>query len=406
MNQACVKKIVIDSIDRAKANISNIPFVYNNNTLNIFIEIDILLKEELRSLLHPIKKDIKAHYREYTLPARQVCLEKHKTWLDTNWTKYFSIFAKCFEINPIKIKPRLELVENQEQRNIFRIARLYWSLPHTYGYGRRLNYLIWDDSNSKLIGILGLQSPPISLPARDKYYQIPYDQKIELVNQTMDAFTVGALPPYNDLLAGKLVVLAAASQEVRKDYAHRYKNKKTEMLNRVLPADLIAITTLSAFGKSSMYNRVSQGKNSQKNIWATISLGVCQGWGTLHFSDTLYGKMKELHKQLYPDKPVRGFGTGPKIRFQITNRILNCLNLSQNLLKHNIKREVFIIPHVENVDEILAGKPTKPIYNDRPFVELAEYWKERYCIPRSEKRCSIEGRHTIAKELQQRDCTS
>lgn len=216
----------------------------------------------------------------------------------------------------------------------------------------------------------------------------------------MDAFTVGALPPYSELLGGKLVVLAAASQEVRKDYMRRYTGRKTEMLDRVLPSNLIAITTLSAFGKSYMYNRVSKGKISKQNIWATESLGVCDGWGTLHFSDTLYTKMKELHKELYPDKPVRGFGTGPKIRFQITNRILNCLNLSQNLLKHNIKREVFIIPHVENLEEILAGKQTQPIYNDRPFAELAEYWKERYCIPRSEKRCSIEGRHTIAKELQ------
>lgn len=389
-----------EELINAKSDKYNFPLVYDFHVLELFVEVNKTINEEIKKILRPVNTDTKEYYRSYTLSARKVSLEKHSNWLKSNWQQYSSVFADYFEIRPQLIKPRLELVENQYQRNIFRIARLYWSLPHTYGYGRRLNYLIWDDGNDKLIGILGLQSPPISLPARDKKYQIPYEHKIELVNQTMDAFTVGALPPYSELLAGKLVVLAAASQEVRKDYVRRYAGKRTEMLDRVLPANLIAVTTLSAFGKSSMYNRVSRGKVGEYNVWATKSLGVCDGWGTLHFSDALYAKMKELHKELYPDKLVYGFGTGPKIRFQITNRILNCLNLSQNLLKHNIKREVFIIPHVENIDEILAGNQAKPIYNDRPFAELAQYWKERYCIPRSQKRCSIEGRHTIAKELQ------
>ncbi|MFM6398464.1 Druantia anti-phage system protein DruA, partial [Planktothrix sp.] len=117
----------------------------------------------------------------------------------------------------------------------FRIARLFWSLPYSNGYGRRMGYLIWDDSNGKLMGILGLQSPPLSLALRDKKFNIPKAKKTEIVNQTMDAYTVGALPPYSDLLAGKLVVLAAASKDVREDYQLRYEGRKTIMENRVIP---------------------------------------------------------------------------------------------------------------------------------------------------------------------------
>ena len=356
--------------------------------------------KELRNLVRPVESNQKSHYCDYTWYARLVALEKHKDWLHKNWSKYSHFFADLIEVNASKIKPRLELVERQSQRNIFRIARLFWSLPYSRGYGRRLEYLVWDDQNGKLIGILGLQSPPLSLPVRDKYYQIPSERKINLVNQTMDAYTLGALPPYNELLGGKLIVLAASSREIRKDYERRYKGRSTVMLKQVLPASLVAVTTLSAFGRSSIYNRVSKGKDGQQNLWAALSLGHCEGWGTLHFSDALYAKMKIFHKQLLPDKPVINFGTGPRIRLQVTKYVLSCLGLPGTLLRHNIKREVFVIPHVANLEAILGGSRTKPIYNDQPFSQLAAFWKERYCLPRAETRCSIEGKQTIANALQ------
>ena len=357
------------------------------------------INQGLRNLVRIVGSSEKSHYRNFTSHSRLVTLMKHKEWLEKNWSKYSHFFAEAREVDPIAIQPRLELIEKQSQRDIFRIARLFWSIPYTRGYGRRLEYLIWDDANRKLIGILGLQSAPISLPVRDKTYKIPRNQKIELVNQTLDAYTLGALPPYSDLLGGKLVVLAAASQNVRQDYEQRYQGRKTEMLGRVLPAVLIAITTLSAFGRSSIYNRVSKGLNSKQNLWATISLGACEGWGTFHFNDFVYEKMKIFHKQLFPEKPTTGFGTGPKIRLQVIRRVLTSLSFPTNLMRHNIKREVFIIPHIENIEEVLAGTGERPIYNDKPFDELAVFWKEHYCLPRAGRRCSLEGRATVARML-------
>lgn len=375
------------------------PLVHEKKLENEAQEMLEAINQELRNLMRIVNPDEKSHYRSYTNHSRLIALEKHQKWLENNWPKYSHVFADPQEVDPSAIKPRLELIEQRSQRDIFRVARLYWNLPYSRGYGRRLEYLLWDDSNEKLIGLLGLQSAPIALSARDRTFNIPRDKerKIEIVNQTMDAYTLGALPPYSDLLAGKLVVLAAASQEVRKDYERRYEGRKTVMRERVLPAVLIGITTLSAFGRSSLYNRVSKGSNGKQNQWATISLGACEGWGTLHFSDALYAKMKTFHKQLFPDKPLRGFGTGPKIRLQVTKRVLKNLGLPEGkLTRHNLKREVFMIPHVENLDEVLSGTGEVPIYNDDPFDELATFWKERYCLPRSSLRCSIEGKHTIA----------
>lgn len=377
------------------------------------IEKDI--REELKVIVKPIKADQKTFYKNVHCRPKEASLQSHQAWLINNWKKYSEYFALPSEVIPERIIPKIELVETQRQLDLFRIARLTWNLPYSRGYGRRLNYLIWDDSNKKLMGILGLQSAPISLPARDKKYQIPKENKDYIVNLTMDAFTLGALPPYSELLAGKLIVLAAASKEIRQDYKRRYSNRKTEILGRVLSSNLVAITTLSAFGRSSIYNRVSKGVHTERytgevngeekiaqkgdNIWATESLGPCEGWGTIHFSDSLYEKMKVFHQKLLPDKQLSGFGVGPKIRQQVVKRTLRELRLPETLAKHNLKREVFIIPHVENLEDILSGKSKRPKFNDQPFDCLANYWKERYCLPRSNNRCSLEGRHTIEKML-------
>jgi hypothetical protein len=357
------------------------------------------IRKELRSFMHTVEKDEKSYYRDAHLSARLAALEKHKGWLQKHWPKYCMVFAHPWEVTPDAICPRLELVENQRQNDIFRIARLTWSLPYSRGYGRRLDYLLWDDNNGKIMGILGLQSAPISLPIRDRTFHIPYEQKIEIVNQTMDVYTLGALPPYSELLTGKLLVMAAASRDIRQDYEQRYQGRVTEMLSRVLPTSLIAVTTLSAFGRSSLYNRVSKGFDGKHNVWAALSLGPCEGWGTFHLSDELYQKMKQFHQQLWPEKPVQGFGTGPRIRQQIITRILQELRLPKRFARHNIGREVFIIPHVENLQAILAGVGEEPIYNDNPFATLAAFWKERYCLPRASTRCSIEGKTAIATAL-------
>ena len=379
------------------------------------VELEKDIRKELKEIIKPVKDDQKSFYKEIHLRPTEVSLQSHKAWLKNNWQKYGEYFALPTEVFPEQIHPRIELVETQKQLDLFRMARLTWNLPYSRGYGRRLNYLIWDNSNSRLIGILGLQSAPISLPARDKKYRIPKEQKDYIVNLTMDAFTLGALPPYNELLAGKLVVLAAASKEIRLDYKKRYSKRKTEIMGRILPDNLVAVTTLNAFGRSLTYNRVSKGTydtvctktvngeeiiiRKRDNIWATESLGPCEGWGTIHFSDALYEKMKAFHMKLLPEKQLSGFGVGPRIRQQVIKRILRELRLPETFAKHDVKREVYIISHVSNIEDIFTGKSKKPIFNDQSFDSLAGYWKERYCLPRSKDRCSIQGREDIRNSL-------
>ena len=77
------------------------------------------------------------------------------------------------------------------------LASLTWSVPVSNGFGRRLRYLVWDESNGKLMGLIAIGDPVFNLAARDKLIGwTSKDRNSRLVN-IMDAYVLGAIPPYN-----------------------------------------------------------------------------------------------------------------------------------------------------------------------------------------------------------------
>lgn len=310
--------------------------------------------------------------------SRNIELQKSQDWLKSKINRYKKYFANGADIEPDKIEPHLILVTENWQSDLFRIARLTWSLPYSRGFGRRLRYLLIDNYNQKLIGIFALQSPPINFPARDNLFEYPADKKVDFVNQTMDIHTLGAIPPYSFLLGGKLVALATASNQVRKDYKSKYANRKTEMKKRVLPAHLVALTTTSAFGRSSIYNRL---KYKDREI--AISIGFTEGYGNFHLQ-----KLYPVFKQFLASEGVSiqgGYGTGPRRSWQFIQLTLDRIEMPGEILKHGIQREAFLFPLVNNLKEYLEGNEVTPLYRNLPFNNLMNYWKSRWMIPRSKR---------------------
>ncbi len=320
------------------------------------------------------KEDIKQLHR----PARQEFLQKNANWIHRAFKKYGDFFADGSQIQPYRVTPRLVQVQEPWHKDLFRLARFYWSIPYSYGFGRRLRFLIFDASNEKLIGIFGLQSPPITFPVRDRLFTYPPGQKVQLVNQTMDIFTLGALPPYNRLLGGKLVALAVCANEVRAAYRQLYSGRITEMEKRVLPAHLVALTTTSAFGRSSIYNRLKYQSQPMAE-----SLGFTNGYGNFHLQ-RLYPLLKEYLESLGVDT-AGGYGTGPKRSWQLMRLALDRLGISADLLKHGIQREAFLFRLVDNLDTYMNGETDTPQFKDLAFTDLAAYWRERYLLPRADR---------------------
>lgn len=311
-------------------------------------------------------------------PARRLELERRQDWLRRNLPRYLPFFANGEELEPERVKPALVEVEKEWQHELFRVARLTWSLPYSKGFGRRLRFLVVDEHNGKLIGILALQSPPLSFPTRDQLFKYPEGRKVELVNQTMDIHTLGAVPPYARLLGGKLVAMAAVANEVREAYRRKYQGRLTEMEGRVLPAHLVALTTTSAFGRSSLYNRLTHNDDLLAQ-----SIGYTQGYGSFHLAH-LYGPFREYLEEL-GISTRGGFGTGPRVKWQTMVRALERLGFSADLLKHGVKREAFLFPLARNLTDYLEGRADEPLYFNRPFSDLAAYWRERWLLGRAER---------------------
>jgi hypothetical protein len=315
-------------------------------------------------------------------------LATRQEWLRRHLPEYLPFFANGDEVVPERVAPALVEVTTEHQHHLFRVARLLWSLPFSQGFGRRLRFLVMDASNGKLIGVLALQSPPLSFPSRDRLFRYPPGRKTELVNQTMDIQTLGAVPPYDRLLGGKLVALAAASNEIREAYWRRYAGRSTRMEQRVLPPHLVALTTTSAFGRSSLYNRLAYN-----GTVIAESLGYTEGYGTFHLLE-LYPLFRDLLEE-QGMAPRQGFGNGPRPKWQTMVHALKCLGFSSDLLRHGVQREVFLFRLVDNLEAYMEGRAAEPRYRNTPFADLAAWWRERWLLPRSAR---VDGWQTWRNE--------
>ena len=152
--------------------------------------------------------------------SRQEILSKNREWIEKHIDLAKKNLAQGKDVLKSEISPRIEICKTQEQHNLFRIFRYYWSSPYSEYVGRRIRLLIRDDGidGNPLIGITALGSSIIHIPDRDRW--IGWDKKTRTNNiiYTMDVYVLGALPPYNCLLGGKLVSYILASKEVREIY--------------------------------------------------------------------------------------------------------------------------------------------------------------------------------------------
>lgn len=169
------------------------------------------------------------------------------------------------DVDPDEISLELREVEPSSfGADLFRWWNLvWWSMPYQRAYGRQMRFFLWDKAHDMPFGLFILQSPILRLAARDEFLQMPLDCIDYWVNMSMSAQRVGALPPYNELIGGKMVALAMTSNEVRGRYHQKYAGAITLMEGRKINPDMLFITTSSAFGKSSMYDRLRyRGDNS------------------------------------------------------------------------------------------------------------------------------------------------
>lgn len=290
-------------------------------------------------------------------------------------------FATGKEVFPDALHPRIELVESPLQADIFRYASLLWSIPVSPGYGRRMRFLIFDESNEKLIGILGLSDPVYSLAVRDQWIGWSDQDKRLRLWHAMDAYVLGAVPPYNNLLGGKLIAILATSNEVREHFVVRYRGRKSGILGLVREPHLVLLTTTSAMGRSSMLNRL---KRDGEYIWQ--SLGMTQGWGHFHLGNGHFKAIAEFMREESPDVFASyKFGGGPNWKLRVMRSCLRELDIPSTALRHGVQREAFSAPLSSNWREFLQGQCDTPEFYNRSVDNLMSYFRHRWLLPRARR---------------------
>jgi len=312
----------------------------------------------------------KQRIRDIYSVKRQEILLKNEDFIEKYSPSLIDNFASGAEIDPSRISPELiEVRPNSLEARLFRFASLIWSVPVSQGFGRRIRFLVRDRQNNKLIGLLAIGDPVFNLSARDNWVGWSFNDRKERLVHLMDAYVVGAVPPYSQILGGKLVASLLGSKEVQKVYERKYVGLKSVIGKKKNQAQLVMLTTTSSMGRSSLYNRLKI-PNGPK----FIRIGETRGYGHFHLSGDPYTSGYE-------------YGMGPNWRMRVARAALESLGVdTESILNHGISREVYAIPLAKNWRDILDGVSTKADSTAIDLKEIVEYCLNRWVLPRAGRR--------------------
>jgi hypothetical protein len=239
-------------------------------------------------------------------------------------------------------------------------------------------------------------------------------RKRGLASRVLELNVCGAVPPYRDLLLGKLAALAAASAELHKAYRSRYADRPSEIASQmagrpiVRDTDVCVVGTTSLYGiAASQYNRLRidapTSRGPHQIHW--IDLGLTEGYGTTHFSDDTVHSLRTLSIKHRGGRRVNNvFGEGQSPRLRQVREGLEDLGLeSDQLLNHRSPRRVYALEvYPDSKQDLLFTRRGRcPLPS---FAEVAKGWSARWLANRIHykealQRVSQQGPQSVQDEL-------
>jgi len=246
-----------------------------------------------------------------------------------------------------------------------------------------MRFLVMDRSNRKLIGIFALGDPVFNLKCRDEMIGWNVEERRSRLVNVMDAYVVGAVPPYNQLLGGKLVASLMCSKEVHDLFTERYKDTTGIISQQKKAPRLVLITVTSALGRSSLYNRLRLVQNDEE-LFNFKKIGETRGFGHFQVSNELFERLRSL-LALEGHTYANGhqYGDGPNWKLRVTRVGLKRLGLDDELVHHGIKREVYACAFTSNFKEFLRGTSDNPNFDLHSVEVISKAAIQRWVLPRS-----------------------
>ena len=221
------------------------------------------------------------------------------------------------------------------------------------------------------------------------------NRKCKIGSNMMDIIVCGSIPPYNELLGGKLVSILACSPQVIRDYTKRYDSQISEIASRMKGKKVVRDSHLVYLGTTSLYAVGSSQYNRIKVPLANggqleyRKMGITEGYGTVYFSnDTSLMLSRILELQDGGKKINHVFGEGTSPRFRIISRGLSSIGIKASAyLNHYSPRIVYSINLAKNTNEFLLGIDAEVDYGfdlenpdsvDQHTQELIDFWYERW----------------------------
>ncbi len=196
------------------------------------------------------------------------------------------------------------------------------------------------------------------------------NKKTRIGSSMMDIIVCGAIPPYNELLGGKLVAMLMASPQVISEYRDLYGDQPGQIVSRVAgtpvvrPADLVFLTTTSLYHVgSSQYERIRIPGPRKRQI-AFEFIGHTEGYGSTLLSTETTDCLRALAIQTHGMRRVNNiFGEGVSPRLRMTREGLALIGVPQDLvLRHNCPRLIYGVRLARNTFEYLRGETSEPEY--------------------------------------------
>lgn len=317
--------------------------------------------------------------RRLHLRQRAGVLTRAKAFIEQWEDLLIKSFADGTEVYPEEINPEVVQVTTDEEAALFRYASLQWSVPVSQGYGRRTRFLVMDRSNDKLIGIFALGDPVFNLRARDNLIGWDHNQRSDRLYNVLDAYVCGAVSPYRELIGGKLVAMAATCDTTLDLIAKKYRGNVTVIRKQLKSARPVLITTTSSLGRSSIYNRLRF-----RDHLLYRPAGWTEGYGHFQFSEELFDALTEFARSRGTLRGNR-YGCGPNWRMRTLRTALTKLDLDDQLVKHGIKRQVYLAPVARNWREYLRGERKVGRWYHFDLNDLAAYHRDRWAEPRAQR---------------------
>lgn len=227
------------------------------------------------------------------------------------------------------------------------------------------------------------------------------NRKTKIGSNMMEIIVCGAIPPYNELLGGKLVSILACSPQVIRDYTEKYEQQISEIASRMKGKKVIRDSRLAFLGTTSLY-AVGSSQYNRINVPMADGfhlkykkMGITEGYGTVYFSKRTTAAMMRLLELQDGGRRINNiFGEGTSPRFRLISKGLSSLGIkSDAFLQHYSPRIVFSIELAKNTNEFLRGETTTldfpfDIHDEQSVFdktqELIDFWYHRWLLKRLE----------------------